>query len=79
MDNTTMMLTMDVLCQRFHKEVKNIDALHPDIKCDMTFLKRYIKAHDYYTTCMMLPEDHPYKNFYSNKLTDTLVELGVEF
>lgn len=79
MDTPTMMETMGKLHYRFCKEVENVDPLHPDMKCDTTFLKRYIKAYDYYKIYMMLPEGHTYKHFYSARLTEILVEMGVEF
>ena len=79
MDISALMTTMNKLHDQFRKEVDNVDPIHPDRKCDTTFLKRYIKAFDYYKIYMMLPEGHTYKHFYSARLTEILVEMGVEF
>lgn len=72
-----LMIAMGKLHDKFRKEVQNVDVLHPDIKCDTTFLKRYIKAYDYWKTYMMLPKEHCYKDYYSILLCDTLAEMGV--
>lgn len=76
MIDNKLMITMGCLGDKFHREVENVDALHPDIKCDTTFLKRYIKAYDYYKTYMMLPKDHCYKSHYLYLLVDLLAEMG---
>lgn len=74
-----LMIEMGKLGDRFHKEVQNVDPLHPDIQCDTTFLKKYIKTYDYWKTYMMLPPDNLYKDYYSILVCDALAEMGVKF
>lgn len=79
MYNTTVANIMTMLYERFCKEMENMNPMSPDTNCDTTFLKRYIRAYDYYKTYTMLPEGHSYKNYYSVLLTEILVEMGIQF
>jgi len=72
-----LLIAMNQLGDKFRYEVTHIDPLHTDIKCDTNFLKKYIKAYDYYKTYMALPEDHVYKSHYLCWLVDALAEMGV--
>lgn len=70
-----LMSKMISLDKKFHKEVENVDALHPNTPCDLEFLQKYIKVYINWVNYMGLPESHIYKEHYLRRLLDALIEI----
>lgn len=73
MRDDRLMKIMSTLDKKFHKEVENVDALHPNTPCDTEFLQKYIKVYIAWVNYMGIPEDHFFKACYLRTLIDLLL------
>ena len=75
MDISTMYETMISLHKKFDKEVEKLDLLHPDIDCDIQFLRLYIKAYEYWRVYVNMPENNMFKPHFLTLCADIIKKI----